>query len=160
MKQIRNKCNKAELSSSLTQDVTCQVGNSGRVLFCTHSYLDGCSLCPCSNIFRIQAWACSHIHHPHWFLSWDDTEWTLLSEAKKVEVNRNLDGPCWRESKFTIFTMEANHWQRDCTNLIWFHDVMIAKMKMRCVNMKTVFRKEHLGQFDKEVNYVGEVELV
>ena len=37
---------------------------------------------------------------------------------------------------------------------------MIAKMKMRCVNMKTVFRKEHLGQFEKEVNYVGEVEFV
>ena len=26
--------------------------------------------------------------------------------------------------------------------------------------MKTVFRKEHLEQFDKEVNYVGEVEFV
>ena len=93
-------------------------------------------------------------------LSWDDTEWTLDSEAKIVEVDRNLDGPCWRETKFKIFTIKANHWQRDCKNLIWFHDVMIAKMKMMCVNMKTVFRKEHLGQFYKEVNYVGEVELV
>ena len=37
---------------------------------------------------------------------------------------------------------------------------MISKMKMRCVNMKTVFRKEHLGQFDKEVNYVDEVEFL
>ena len=26
--------------------------------------------------------------------------------------------------------------------------------------MKTVFRKEHLGQFDKEVNYVDEVEFL
>ena len=51
-------------------------------------------------------------------LSWDDTEWTLHSEAKKMEVNRNLDGPCWRETKFKFFTIEANHWQRDYKNLI------------------------------------------
>ena len=34
-----------------------------------------------------------------------------------MEVNRNLDGPCRRESKFKIFTIEANHWHRDCMNL-------------------------------------------
>ena len=84
-------------------------------------------------------------------LSWDDTEWTPHSEAKKVEVNRTLDGPCWRESKFTIFTMEANHWQRDCTNLILFHDVMIAKMKMRCVNMKTVLEKNTWGNLTRRL---------
>ena len=50
-------------------------------------------------------------------LSWDQTEWTLHSKAKTVEVDRKLDGPCWRESKFKIFTIEDKHWQKDCMNL-------------------------------------------
>ena len=50
-------------------------------------------------------------------LSWNDTEWSLHSQAKMVEVDRRLDGPCWRQSKLKIFSIEANHWQHDCMNL-------------------------------------------
>ena len=47
------------------------------------------------------------------FLSWEEAEWTLHSQAKIIEVDREWEGPCRRESKVQVFTAEFEL-QRDC----------------------------------------------
>ena len=46
-------------------------------------------------------------------VSWEEAEWTLHSQAKVVEVGREWEGPCRRESKVQVFTadFEKHH---DC----------------------------------------------
>ena len=50
------------------------------------------------------------------FLSWEEAEWILHSEAKLVEVDRLLDGPCRTEGKMHIFPM-LYHSHQDCMEL-------------------------------------------
>ena len=50
------------------------------------------------------------------FLSWEEANWTLHSEAKLVEVDRLLDGPCKSEGNMHIFPM-LYHSHRDCMEL-------------------------------------------
>ena len=39
-------------------------------------------------------------------VSWEEAEWTLHSQAKEVEVDREWEGPCRRESKVQVFTAD------------------------------------------------------
>ena len=80
-KQILNQCNK---SKSVFQPDS-------------RYYLAGwqqswarfrCSLCSCSNMCRVRAWTCNHVHHPHCHIN--------LAEHHKVqllELNKNI-GQC------------------------------------------------------------------
>ena len=37
-------------------------------------------------------------------VSWEKAEWTLHSQAKVIEVDRDWEGPCRRESQVQVFT--------------------------------------------------------
>ena len=45
--------------------------------------------------------------------SWGEAEWTLHSQAKLIEVDREWDGPCRRESEVQVFTADFE-WHHDC----------------------------------------------
>ena len=46
-------------------------------------------------------------------VSWEEAEWTLHSQAKVIEVDREWEGPCRRESQVQVFTAQfAFH--KDC----------------------------------------------
>ena len=45
------------------------------------------------------------------FLSWNEANWTLHSEAKTVEVESETEGPCRRESKMQVFPANFGHTQ-------------------------------------------------
>ena len=46
-------------------------------------------------------------------VSWEEAEWTLHSQAKTVEVDRDWEGPCRKESKVQIFIADFT-WVHDC----------------------------------------------
>ena len=46
------------------------------------------------------------------FVSWEKAKWTLHSQAKLIEVDREWEGPCRRESQVQVFTGAGGH--RDC----------------------------------------------
>ena len=46
-------------------------------------------------------------------ISWEESEWTLHSQAKAIEVDREWEGPCRRESAIQVFKAEDMH-HRDC----------------------------------------------
>ena len=46
-------------------------------------------------------------------VSWEGAEWTLHSQAKFVEVDKEWEGPCRKESKVQVFTADFNE-QHDC----------------------------------------------
>ena len=39
-------------------------------------------------------------------VSWEEAEWTLHSQAKLIEVDREWEGPCRRESQVQVFTAD------------------------------------------------------
>ena len=47
------------------------------------------------------------------FVSWEEAEWTLHSQAKVIEVDRKWEGPCRRESQVQIFMADFKSHQ-DC----------------------------------------------
>ena len=49
-------------------------------------------------------------------VSWEEAEWTLHSQAKVIEVDREWEGPCRRESQVQVFTADFEHHQ-DCMQL-------------------------------------------
>ena len=42
------------------------------------------------------------------FVSWKEAEWTLHSQAKVIEVDREWEGSCRRESQVQVLTGAAN----------------------------------------------------
>ena len=46
-------------------------------------------------------------------ISWEEAEWTLHSQAKVFEVEREWEGACRRESKVQVFTADFE-WHQDC----------------------------------------------
>ena len=46
-------------------------------------------------------------------VSWEEAEWTLHSQAKMIEVDRDWEGACRRESQVQVFTADFK-WQGDC----------------------------------------------
>ena len=46
-------------------------------------------------------------------VNWEEAEWTLHSQAKVIEVDREWEGPCRRESQVQVFTAEFL-WHHDC----------------------------------------------
>ena len=46
-------------------------------------------------------------------VSWEEAEWTLHSQVKVIEVDREWEGPCRRESKVQVFTADFEFHQ-DC----------------------------------------------
>ena len=49
-------------------------------------------------------------------VSWEEAEWTLHSQAKMIEVDKEWEGPCRRESKVQVFTA-AFDWHHQCMRL-------------------------------------------
>ena len=47
------------------------------------------------------------------FLSWEEAEWTLHSQAKVIKVDRDWEGPCRRESQVHAFTADFEY-HHDC----------------------------------------------
>merc|ERR1712052_53091 len=39
-------------------------------------------------------------------VNWEEAEWTLHSQAKVIEVDREWEGPCRRESQVRVFTAD------------------------------------------------------
>ena len=50
---------------------------------------------------------------PKDLVSWEEAEWTLHSQVKVIEVDREWEGPCRRESKVQVFTADFRYHQ-DC----------------------------------------------
>ena len=46
-------------------------------------------------------------------VSWEEAEWTLHSQAKVIEVDREWEGPCRRESQVQVFTADFTY-HKDC----------------------------------------------
>ena len=46
-------------------------------------------------------------------VSWEEAEWTLHSQAKVIEVDREWEGPCRRESQVQVFTADFED-HEDC----------------------------------------------
>ena len=46
-------------------------------------------------------------------VSWEEAEWTLHSQAKVIEVDREWEGPCRRESQVQVFTADFT-FHKDC----------------------------------------------
>ena len=46
-------------------------------------------------------------------VSWDEAEWTLHSQAKRIEVDREWEGPCRKEAKARFFVADFR-WHHDC----------------------------------------------
>ena len=46
-------------------------------------------------------------------VSWEEAEWTLHSQAKLIEVDREWEGPCRRESQVQVFTADFKK-HKDC----------------------------------------------
>ena len=46
-------------------------------------------------------------------VNWEEAEWTLHSQAKVIEMDREWEGPCRRESKIQYYTADFKH-QEDC----------------------------------------------
>ena len=42
-------------------------------------------------------------------VSWEEAEWTLHSQAKVIEVDREWEGPCRRESQVQVFTADFEY---------------------------------------------------
>ena len=42
-------------------------------------------------------------------VNWEEAEWTLHSKAKVIEVDREWEGPCRRESQVQVFTADFKH---------------------------------------------------
>ena len=49
-------------------------------------------------------------------VNWEEAEWTLHSQAKVIEVDREWEGPCRRESQVQVFTAERGQFfnHKDC----------------------------------------------
>ena len=45
---------------------------------------------------------------PKDLVSWEEAEWTLHSQAKFINVDRDWEGPCWRESQVQVFLADFN----------------------------------------------------
>ena len=45
-------------------------------------------------------------------VNWEEAEWTLQAKANLIEVDREWEGPCRRESKVHIFIRKQGH--EDC----------------------------------------------
>ena len=43
--------------------------------------------------------------------SWEEAEWTLHSQARVIEVDREWEGPCWREPQVHVFMADSDY---DC----------------------------------------------
>ena len=78
------------------------------------------------------------------FVSWQNTEWSLHSKAKIVEVNEKTEGPCRRESKLNVFTAEFKDHQ-DCMH----HCQKIAGG-----------RSPPVGSLDEWENFTSEIDLI
>ena len=50
-------------------------------------------------------------------LSWEEAEWTLHSRARIIEVERELEGPCRRQSKMQVYPMLGYQEQSTCMEL-------------------------------------------
>merc|ERR1712077_47957 len=46
-------------------------------------------------------------------VNWEEAEWTLHSQAKMIEVDREWEGPCRRESQVQVFTADFKY-HEDC----------------------------------------------
>ena len=46
-------------------------------------------------------------------VNWEEAEWTLHSQAKWIEVDREWEGPCRRESQVQVFTADFTY-HKDC----------------------------------------------
>ena len=46
-------------------------------------------------------------------VNWEEAEWTLHSQAKVIEVDREWEGPCRRESQVQVFTADFEY-HHDC----------------------------------------------
>ena len=46
-------------------------------------------------------------------VNWEEAEWTLYSQAKVIEVDREWEGPCRRESKLQVFAASFDD-SKDC----------------------------------------------
>ena len=46
-------------------------------------------------------------------VNWEEAEWTLHSQAKVIEVDREWEGPCRRESQVQVFTADFT-FHKDC----------------------------------------------
>ena len=78
------------------------------------------------------------------FVSWENTEWSLHSKAKIVEVKEQTEGPCRRESKLNVFTAEFKSHQ-DCMH----HCQKIAGGQSPPV-----------GSLDEWKRFTGEIDLI
>ena len=47
-------------------------------------------------------------------VSWEKAEWTLHSQAKVIEVDKEWEGSCRRESQVQVFALDMVHWYDDC----------------------------------------------
>ena len=47
-------------------------------------------------------------------VSWEEAEWTLHSQAKVIEVDKEWEGSCRRESQVQVFALDMAHWYDDC----------------------------------------------
>ena len=56
-------------------------------------------------------------------VSWEEAEWTLHSQAKMVEVDRDWEGPCRKEPKVQIFIADFT-WHHDC--MYHFNEVPLS----------------------------------
>ena len=46
-------------------------------------------------------------------VNWEEAEWTLFSQAKVIEVDREWEGPCRRESQVQVITANFGY-HHDC----------------------------------------------
>ena len=82
-------------------------------------------------------------------LSWEEAEWTLHSHAKLIEVDRELEGPCRRESQVILFPAA---FQRH-------HDCMHHCQKIGGGRSPPVSRKEDWENLVKEIELIACVEF-
>ena len=79
-------------------------------------------------------------------VNWEEAEWTLNSTAKVIEVDREWEGPCRRESQVQIFT----------ANFEWHDECMEHCQKIAGGRSPPVTTKEEWEKLTREIDLITE----
>ena len=77
-------------------------------------------------------------------VNWEEAEWTLYSQAKMIEVDREWEGPCRRESQVHVFTAAFN----------WHHHCMHHCQKISGGRSPPVTTKEEWENLTREIDLI------
>ena len=83
-------------------------------------------------------------------VNWEEAEWTLHSQAKVIEVDREWEGPCRRESQVQVFTADFEY----------HHDCMQHCQKISGGRSPPVITKEDWEYLTREVDLITEDRFV